>query len=101
MHWHLAYVQLGVHQYTQVLPYRAAFWLVSPQCVLLPEGYFSPDAVLAFPFVEFHEVPYCPALQPVEVPRDDSTTVWCISHCSQYSITFGLTEGTLSQCPDH
>ena len=48
-------------------------------------------------FVELREVPLSPILQPVEVPLNGSTTIWCISHPSQFCIICELAEGAL--CP--
>ena len=49
------------------------------------------------PFVELHEVFFCPSLQPVKVPLNGSTALWCISHSSQLRIIGKLAEGAL--CP--
>lgn len=49
----------------------------------------------AFSLVELHEVPISPYLQPVNVPLEDSTTLWCISH--YFLVCVKLAEGTL--CP--
>lgn len=49
----------------------------------------------AFSLVELHEVPISPYLQPVNVPLEDSTTLWCISH--YFLICVKLAEGML--CP--
>ena len=50
---------------------------------------------LALAFVEFHQVPLGPALQPVQVSLDGSTAFWCISHSSQRGIISKLAEVTL------
>lgn len=39
---------------------------------------------MAFPFAEFHEVLVCPFLQPVEVPVNDTTTIWHVNNSSQF-----------------
>jgi len=44
----------------------------------------------AFPFVEHDEVPVSPFLQLVEAFLNGSTTIWCVSHSSQF---FELAEG--------
>jgi len=48
-------------------------------------------------FVELHEVPVSPFLQPSMVPLDVSTTFWNVSHSSQFCITYKLAEDAL--CP--
>ena len=50
-----------------------------------------------FHLVELLEVPVNPFVQPAEVPLDGSTTLWCISHFSQFCIISELAEGML--CP--
>ena len=63
---------------------------------MLVQGVVPPqvkDPTLAF--VEFHEVPLGPALQPVQVSLDGSTALRCISHSSQLGIVSELAEGTL------
>ena len=64
----LAHGQLVAHQDAQVLLHKAASQLVSPQRVLMP-------GVVPFHFVEHHEVPVCPVLQPAELPTNGSTTI--------------------------
>jgi len=51
----------------------------------------------AFGFVELHQVPLCPTLQPVQISLNGNTAFCCISHFSQFSVTSKLAEGTL--CP--
>jgi len=46
---------------------------------------------------EVHEVPFSPFLQPVEVPLDGSTTLWCIGHSTQLCVICSFAEGAL--CP--
>jgi len=52
-------------------------------------------------FVELHEVLVSAFLQPVPVPVDGSTALWCISHLSQFCVICKPGEGTLSHHPDH
>ena len=48
-------------------------------------------------FVELHEIPLSPVLQPVQIPLDGSTATWCISRSSQYCVICKLAEVVL--CP--
>lgn len=47
-------------------------------------GFLSQVQEMALPFVKLHEVCISPFLQPVEVPLDSSTCIWCTSHSSQF-----------------
>ena len=49
---------------------------------------------MARPFVELHEIPAGPFLQPVQDPLNSSTTAWCINHLSQFCTICKLAEGT-------
>jgi len=40
--------------------------------------YSSPNAALYIPSVELHEAPLSPFLQPVKLPLNGSTTLWCL-----------------------
>ncbi|KAK4831590.1 hypothetical protein QYF61_018350 [Mycteria americana] len=81
----------------QILFYQAAFQLGGPQCLLVPGVIPSQVSDLALLLIELHEVLASPFLQPVKVPLDASTTLWCISHSSQFCVISKLAEGTL--CP--
>lgn len=50
-------------------------------------GYFFP-----FAFVELHEIPRWPVLQPVKVHLNGSTPIWCNDHSSQFCIIGKLCE---------
>ncbi|GAB0175715.1 cAMP-dependent protein kinase inhibitor alpha [Grus japonensis] len=79
----------------QVLFCQAAFQLGSPQHVLVP-GVVPPQVQdFPLPFVELHEVPDSPFLQPVKIPPDGSMILWFISLCSQFGVICKLAEGTL------
>lgn len=82
----LAHVQLGIHQDPQVPFCQASSQTVSPQHVLVHEAICPRVQNLALPIVKLHEIPARPFLQPVDVPLDSSTTVWHISHSSQFSV---------------
>ncbi|KAJ7410836.1 hypothetical protein WISP_105756 [Willisornis vidua] len=57
-----------------------------PQSVL-GYGIVPPQGLdLAFTIVDLHESPVSPFLQPMEVPLNGSTIVWCMHHCSQFCI---------------
>lgn len=43
-------------------------------------SYFSQMQDIALPFVEFHEIPVGPPLQPVKFPLNGSTQIWCSNH---------------------
>ncbi|CAM9285466.1 unnamed protein product, partial [Bubo scandiacus] len=74
----LAHVQLGVHQDTQGFFYQAAFHLSGPQHIVVC-GVVPPQVQdYALLFLELHEVLVIPFMQPVEVPLDDSMTLWHI-----------------------
>ncbi|KAK4816725.1 hypothetical protein QYF61_021599 [Mycteria americana] len=47
----------------------------------------------AIPLVELHQVPVNALLQPVQVPLDDSVTLWHISPSSQFGVISKLAEG--------
>jgi len=49
----------------------------------------------ALALVEFHQVPLCPTLQPVQVSVNGSTACWCIHHSSQFCVISKLAEGAL------
>jgi len=40
----------------------------------------------ALALVEPHQVPLCPAFQPIQVMLNGSTAFWCIYHTSQVSL---------------
>lgn len=44
---------------------------------------------------EIHEIPVGPLLQPVKVPLNSGTTIWCASPSSQFCIICELAEGEL------
>jgi len=48
----------------------------------------------AFSFVESHQVPLCPTLQPVQVTLNGSTAFWCIYHTYQFGVISKLAKGT-------
>ncbi|KAF1440525.1 Zinc finger RNA-binding protein, partial [Pygoscelis papua] len=80
----LAHVQLGVRQDPRVLFCQAAFQLGGCQHILVHGVVPRWLQNFALPLVELHEIPIGPFLQPVEVPLDGSTTLWHISHSSQF-----------------
>jgi len=72
----LAHEELVAHRDVQVLPPKAAFQLVSPQCLLMPGVAPSQVQDSAFHSAELREVPVCLVLQPAELPVNGSTTIW-------------------------
>jgi len=48
----------------------------------------------AFAFVEPHQVPLCPAFQPIQVTLNGSTAFRCVYHNSQFGVISKLAEGT-------
>ena len=40
----------------------------------------------ALALVERHQVPLCPAFQPIQVTLNGSTAFWCIYHTSQFGV---------------
>ncbi|PKU36748.1 rna-directed dna polymerase from mobile element jockey- hypothetical protein [Limosa lapponica baueri] len=46
-------------------------------------------------FVELHEIPLSPILQPVQTPLDSSTATCCISQSSQFCVICKLAESVL------
>ncbi|KAK4831783.1 hypothetical protein QYF61_019096, partial [Mycteria americana] len=83
----------------QFLFCKAAFQLCSPQHLRV-HGVVPPQVQdFALPLVELHEVPASPFLQPVQVPLDGSTTLWCISHSSQCGVICKLAERQLKWLP--
>ncbi|KAK4832039.1 hypothetical protein QYF61_020554 [Mycteria americana] len=79
----------------QVLFCQAAFQLAGPQHILVPGVVPSQVQDFALFLVELHEIPVGPLLQPVEVPLNGSTVIWCISHSSQFGVICKLAESTL------
>lgn len=67
-----------VHQNPQVHFYRAAFQLGEPPCVSVHQVVPSQVQDFAFSLVEPCEVFVSPFLQPVEVPANGRTNIWCI-----------------------
>ena len=49
----------------------------------------------ALALVGFHQVPLCPALQPVQVLLNGSAACQCIHHSSQFGVISKLAEGAL------
>ncbi|KAK4826730.1 hypothetical protein QYF61_010983 [Mycteria americana] len=91
----LVHVQLGVCHDPQVLLCRATFQLGVPQHIL-EHGIVPPQVQdFALSLDELHEVPVSPFLQPVQVPLDVSTTLWCVSHSSQLCAISILAEDAL------
>ncbi|KAK4824875.1 hypothetical protein QYF61_021082 [Mycteria americana] len=89
----LAHVQLGVHQDPWIFFCQGASQPVGPQPV---PGVVPPHVQdFALAFAELHVVPVRPFPQPVKVPQDGSTILWCISHSSQFAVISKLAEGTL------
>jgi len=90
----LADAQLIVRQDPPVLFYKASFQLVGPQYWLL-ELFLPTCRTLTFPLLNFMRFLYCPFLQPVKVPLDGSTTLWCINRSSKFGLICKLAEGTI------
>jgi len=66
----------------------------APQYVLV-HGVVSPQVQnFALPFVDLHEVPISPFLQPLQVLLDGSATPWHISYSLQFCVNGKLAEGT-------
>ncbi|XP_055576153.1 uncharacterized protein LOC129736772 [Falco cherrug] len=57
-------------------------------------GCSSPGADPTLAFAGLHQVPLCPALQPVPVSLNGSAASWCISHSSQLCVTCKRSEGS-------
>lgn len=92
----LAYRQLAV-QDPKVHLCRAAFQPVGPRYVLV-HGVVPPQMHdFSLPLVEPNEIPCCPILQPVLVPLNGSTTIWCMSYSFQFCILCEVAEG--APCP--
>lgn len=89
----LAHGHLGVHQDPQRFFCRAACQPISPQHIVV-SGAVPPQVQdFALPLAQLHEVQVSPFLQPL----DGSTTLWWISHSSQFYVICKLAGGTL--CP--
>ncbi|PKU46224.1 hypothetical protein llap_3448 [Limosa lapponica baueri] len=82
-----------VHQDSQVFFHKAALQHVSPQPVLVQEVIPPQVQHPRLALVEFHQVPLCPTLQPVQVSLYGSTAFSCVSHSSQFRIINKLAEG--------
>jgi len=55
----------------------------------------------ALALVEPHQVPLCPAFQPIQVTLNGSTAFWCIYHTSQCGVISKLAWGSRgSASPD-
>lgn len=72
----------------QMLFWKAAFWLVGLQHILLHGGFFILPQVQGFAHccVKADEVPVSPFFQVVEIPLDGSMALWCISCSSLFSV---------------
>ncbi|PKU42074.1 hypothetical protein llap_7613 [Limosa lapponica baueri] len=83
-----------VHQDSQLFLLKASLQQVSPQPALV-HGVISPQVqhpTLAF--VEIHQVPLYPTLQPVQVSLYGSTDLHRVNDPSQFCIVSKLAEGT-------
>lgn len=69
--------------------------LLSTQPALVPSVIHLLEQDTASPFVEFHEVLL--AHFSIKVPLKGSTTIWYVSHSSQFGVIWKLVEGEL--CP--
>lgn len=84
--------QLGVYDSRDLLC-KAVFYAVGPLPVLVPGIIPSQVQNLALLVVELREVPLSQLLQPVQVPLDGSTSIWCMSHSSQFCVAFKTAGG--------
>jgi len=82
----LLHGQIFVHLDPKVLLHRAAFQTVDHWHVLVPEIIPPQVQDFAFPLAELHEISLDPVLQLVKVPLNGGTTIWYISHSSQFCI---------------
>lgn len=81
----LAYGQLIVHY--QVLFCKDPFQLVRLKPIHFHRVILSQMMDLVFSLFELHKVSFRLFLQPFTVPMNSSTTIWYISHSSQFQIT--------------
>ena len=71
-----------------------SFWLAPSMYWCM--GLFLPRSMtLHFPLLNFMRFLFSPFLQPVEVPVDARTSIWCISHSSQFCIICQADKGAL------
>ena len=91
----LAHILPGAHWDRQGPFCKAALQLVRLLSVWVP-GVIPPQVQdLVLLLAELHEVPGSPFLQLAEVPLVGSTTLWHISHSSQFCVLSKLAQGTL------
>lgn len=76
---------------------KSTFQVFIPQHIQLPGFIPSQMQEFIFPSVELHEIHVSPFIQPVKVPLKGSTTLWCVSHSSQFHIIYELAVSAL--CP--
>lgn len=69
----------GIYQYHQVHFCKAALQLLGSQPVLVPNVIPPQGQDLAFPFVDLHEILFCPLLQPVKVHLNGGIPIWCVT----------------------
>lgn len=80
---HCFIFQLGFYQDVC----RTAFQLGDSQHVLVPGTVPLHMQDLGFLLIEHHEILDSPILQTAQVPLDDSTTLQCSSHSTQFCVT--------------
>lgn len=89
--------QLPVHQDPDFPLSKSTFQVFIPQHIQLPRFIPSQMQEFIFPSVELRKIRLSPFIQPVKVPLKGSTTLWCVSHSSQFHIIYELAESAL--CP--
>ncbi|GAB0184583.1 cAMP-dependent protein kinase inhibitor alpha [Grus japonensis] len=90
-----AHVELFIHQYPQVLLFRAAFNLFLAQSVAVLGIVPTHVQDLALGLVELHVVRMDPPLQPVKVPLDGIPSLQCVNHTTLLGVVGKLAEGAL------
>ena len=91
----VAYVQLFIHQYPQVLLGRAAVYAFMLQSVLILGVALTQVKHPALGLVESHEVHTRPLLELVQVPLDTIPSLRCVNHTTQLGVICKLAESAL------
>lgn len=91
----LAPCQPGSTRTSDALFCQAAFQQCGPQHVLVNSIVHSQVQDFVLLHAELHEAPVSPLFQPIKDPLDGSTTLWCISHSSQFRTISKLADSIL------
>ena len=92
----LAYIQLAIYQYPQVLFSRAVLYPYILHLLLIVNVAMIQVQDLALGFVESHEVHLGPLLKPVSISLDDILSLRCVNCTTQFDVIHKFAEGSLN-----